>query len=488
MVLLKNAGGTLPLRRGSGSIAVLGVDATESRLGGYSGPGIQPVSILDGIASTAGTGTRVQFAPGPGRFAAAPVVVPAEFFTRPRPGGTEAGITGEYFDNNRLAGPPRLTRTDRQVDFRWTLNSPGRGIPFDWYSARWTGTLRVPAGGVRRIGIEGNDGYRLWIDGRLIIDNWRKESFRTTLVDAILAAGPHDLRLEYFESTGNARLRLVWDHGAPDEQSAKIAEAVALARTSDVAIVVVGIEEGEFRDRARLSLPGRQEELISAVAATGKPVVVVLVGGSAITMSKWIDRVGAVVMAWYPGEEGGHGVADVLFGDVSPSGRLPITFPIEEGQLPLVYNHKPTGRGDDYLDLTGQPLFPFGFGLSYTTFEYDSLRIEPDTIGPTDSAMVSFVVRNSGAREGHEVAQLYIRDVLASVARPVQELRGFERIRLKPGASLRLTFPINAARHLAFRDQDGRRVVEEGAIRIMVGGSSRDIRLRGFLQVGRGSR
>ena len=475
VVLLKNSGSTLPLLRGAKSIAVIGVDATESRLGGYSGPGTQKVSILDGIGSAAGPGSQVRYVPGPGRFAAAPVVVPREFFGN--------GISGEYFDNNRLAGAPRLTRTDPQIDFRWTLNSPGRGIPFDFYSARWTGTLRVPAGGVRRIGIEGNDGYRLWIDGRLVIDNWRKESFRTRLADANLAPGPHEFRLEYFESTGNARLRLVWDHGAPDESETRIREAVTLARSSDVAIVVAGIEEGEFRDRARLSLPGRQEELIDAVAATGKPVVVVLVGGSAITMSHWIDRVGAVVMAWYPGEEGGNGVADVLFGDVNPSGRLPITFPIEEGQLPLVYNHKPTGRGDDYLDLTGQPLFPFGFGLSYTTFEYDSLRIEPDAIGPSDSATVSFVVRNTGTHEGHEVAQLYIRDVLASVARPVQELRGFERVRLKPGASLRVSFPISAARHLAFRDQDGRRVVEEGSIRIMVGGSSRDIRLRGFLEV-----
>jgi beta-glucosidase len=192
-------------------------------------------------------------------------------------------------------------------------------------------------------------------------------------------------------------------------------------------------------------------------------------------------------MAWYPGEQGGNGVADVLFGDVNPSGRLPVTFPIEEGQLPLVYNHKPTGRGDDYLDLTGQPLFPFGFGLSYTTFEYDSLRIDPDTIGAADSATISFVVRNPGAREGHEVAQLYVRDVLASVARPVQELRGFQRIRLGPGESRRVVMPLRAS-SLAFRDQSGRRVVEEGAIRVMVGSSSRDIRLRGFLEVKRPSR
>ena len=154
---------------------------------------------------------------------------------------------------------------------------------------------------------------------------------------------------------------------------AQIDSAVTAAARSDVAVVVAGLEEGEFRDRAFLRLPGHQEELIERVAAPGKPVVVVLVGGSAITMSRWLDRVDGVVDVWYPGEEGGRAVADVLFGDENPAGRLPITFPMSEGQLPLVYNHKPTGRGDDYLDLTGHPLFPFGFGLSYTTFEYSNL-------------------------------------------------------------------------------------------------------------------
>ncbi|HEX9565161.1 MAG TPA: glycoside hydrolase family 3 C-terminal domain-containing protein, partial [Gemmatimonadaceae bacterium] len=433
----------------------------------------------DGIRGAASSGTRITFAAGPGRLPWTPVPVPDEFFTLPQ----GAGVLGEYFDNNRLAGTPRLVRTDRRIDFRWTLNSPGRGIPFDWYSARWTGTLRVPEGGVRRIGVEGNDGYRLWIDGALIIDNWRKQSYGTTMVDAELTPGTHDLRLEYFESTGNARLRLVWDHAAPDESGARITEAVAAARASDVVVVVAGVEEGEFRDRARLALPGRQPELIEAVAATGKPVVVVIVGGSAVTMSRWIDRVGAVLMAWYPGEQGGGAVARVLFGDVSPSGRLPITFPVEEGQLPLVYNHKPTGRGDDYVDLTGQPLFPFGFGLSYTTFEYDSLRIDPDSIHPTDTVRVSFVLRNAGTRAGHEVAQLYIRDVLAQVGRPVQELKAFLRVHLQPGESRRVELPLSAFQAFQFRDIAGRRAIENGAIRIMVGASSRDIRLRGHVEL-----
>src|SRR6185503_8703518 len=168
-------------------------------------------------------------------------------------------------------------------------------------------------------------------------------------------------------------IKLLWDAGAHDDWRTQIDSAVQAARASDVAVVVAGVEEGEFRDRARLGLPGHQEELIEAVAGTGKPTVVVLIGGSAITMSPWLDRVAAVIDAWYPGEQGGQAVADVLFGDANPSGRLPITFPIAEGQLPLVYNHQPTGRGDDYVDLIGQPLFPFGFGLSYSSFEYSNL-------------------------------------------------------------------------------------------------------------------
>lgn len=480
LVLLKNAGGALPLRRGLPSIAVIGPDASEARLGGYSAPGVRPISILEGIRAVAGPQARVQWAMGATRVEEPVVLVPDEAFRLP--GGAGRGLRGEYFDNNRLAGGPRLTRTDPRIDFRWTFNSPGRGIPADWYSVRWTGTVQVPPGGVRRIGVEGNDGYRLWIDDRLVIDNWRKESYRTTLADLSLGAGPHAIRLEYFESTGNARVRLVWDHAVPDDAQARLEEAVALARSSSVAVIVAGIEEGEFRDRARLSLPGRQEQLIAAVAATGTPVVVVVVGGSAVTMSRWIDRVGAVVMAWYPGEQGGNAVASVLFGDVSPSGRLPITFPIEEGQLPLVYNHKPTGRGDDYLDLTGHPLFPFGHGLSYSTFEYDSLRIAPDTIGARDSARVSFTVRNTGSREAHEVAQLYLRDVLASVARPVQELKGFQRILLAPGESRRVTFTLGPE-HLAMLDVGERWVVEPGTFRVTVGASSRDLRLRGLLEV-----
>ena len=247
---------------------------------------------------------------------------------------------------------------------------------------------------------------------------------------------------------------------------------------------VAGIEEGEFRDRSSLALPGHQDELISAVAATGTPVVVVLVGGSAITMSPWLDRVAAVIDVWYPGEMGGQAVADVLLGDVNPAGRIPVTFPLNEGQLPLVYNHRPTGRGDDYVDGTGQPLFPFGYGLSYTTFAYSGLTIEPAVIGPAGGghATVRCRVKNIGTRAGDEVVQLYLHDELASVARPVMSLAGFTRVHLAPGEEREVSFRLGPER-LRLLDQRMRWVVEAGDFRVMVGSSSRDIRLRGVLTV-----
>lgn len=473
MVLLRNEGSVLPLSSAIASVAVIGTDAMEARMGGYSGPGTGAVSILEGIRACLDRKAAVRYAPGPGRFAGEPVAIPGRFLS----------LTTEFFDNISLAGAPGVTRADSTVDVRWTFNAPARGLSTDWYSVRWTGSIAVPFGRARRIGVEGTDGYRLYLDGKLVIDNWKKQSYRTTMVPAALRPGSrHQLRLEYFETTGNARVRLVWDGDRPDGRRAEIDRAVAIAGRSSVAVIVAGIEEGEFRDRARLGLPGRQEELIRAVAALGKPVIVVLVGGSAITMSSWLDRVDGVLLAWYPGEEGGHAVADLLFGNENPAGRLPVTFPIEEGQLPLSYNHKPTGRGDDYLDLTGQPLFPFGFGLSYTTFSYSDLRILPEEVPPDGKALVRVRVRNTGSRAGDEVVQLYLRDVLATIARPVLMLAGFERIRLEPGEEREVLFPLGPEQ-LGMLDRDMRWVVEPGVFRVSVGASSKDIRLRGELMV-----
>ena len=201
-------------------------------------------------------------------------------------------------------------------------------------------------------------------------------------------------------------------------------------------------------------------------------------------MSEWIEAADAVLMAWYPGEEGGRAVADVLWGDADPSGRLPITFPLAVGQLPLVYDHRPTGRFDGYLDLPGDPLFPFGFGLSYTTFEYADLRIDPGTIAADGTARVACTITNSGPRAGAEVAQLYVHDALASVVRPVLELKGFRKVFLEPGASTTVSFDLGP-KELALLDAAMKEVVEPGEFQIFVGSSSRDIRLKGVLTVAR---
>jgi beta-glucosidase len=484
IVLLKNDRRVLPFRENVRAIAVIGTDAVEARLGGYSGPGNDPVNILDGITRTAGAAREVHYTPGVGRAAAEHVPIPAENLCCEVDGQTERGLWGEYFTNIALQDPPALARVDPAIDFRWTLFSPQPDIiPKDGYSIRWTGRLKAPETGDFKIGIAGNDGYRFYINDELVIDNWRKQTRRARLADYHLVKDQtYNLKIEYFEPVGNGWITLVWNVGVNPSWEHALHDAVRAAETCDVAVVVAGIEEGEFRDRARLGLPGHQAELIRRIAAIGKPTVVVLVGGGAVVMNGWIDAVDAVLCAWYPGEAGGPAVADVLFGRCNPAGRLPITFPLHEGQLPLYYSHKPTGRGDDYVNLPGTPLFPFGYGLSYTTFEYEDLVIEKPVIGADERTSVRFRLTNTGALAGDEVVQLYINDVLASVARPVLELKGFQRIHLPAGETKVVEFEITPDL-LSMLDQDLHRVVEPGDFRLMIGASSVDIRLKGTLTV-----
>jgi beta-glucosidase len=484
IVLLKNEKQTLPLSKTIKSVAIIGADAAEARLGGYSGPGINPVSILDGIRNKLGNGVDVRYAKGCDRENIEYVTVGSDFLSCTTDAKTQKGLNGEYFNNVTLTGKPVFTRIDPQVQFQWTLFSPDpEKLTYDFYSVRWTGKLKSPASGKYKIGIDGNDGYRLFLNDKLLIDNWKKLSKQTIVTDFSFEKDKeYDIRIEYYEPTGNAFFRLVWNVNVNNNQSDEINNAAELAAKSDVAVVVVGIEEGEFRDRAYINLPGRQEELINKTAATGTPVVVVIVGGSAVTMNNWLKNVPAVIDVWYPGEEGGNAVADVLFGDYNPAGRLPITFPVFEGQLPLVYNHKPTGRGDDYNNLTGQPLFPFGYGMSYTTFEYSDLKIDRNNISTSDSSVVRCKITNTGKLAGDEVVQLYIRDELASVARPVIELKGFCRIHLNAGETKEVSFTVNPEM-LSMLDIDLKKVVEPGDFRMMIGASSKDIRLRGIITV-----
>ncbi|MEM2914484.1 MAG: glycoside hydrolase family 3 C-terminal domain-containing protein, partial [Candidatus Bathyarchaeia archaeon] len=264
-------------------------------------------------------------------------------------------------------------------------------------------------------------------------------------------------------------------------------DALKAAKNSDAAVLFVGNSvpetEGEQRDRCNLDLPGVQEDLIKEVCDLEIPTIVVLINGSAVTMTKWIDKVNAVVEAWYPGEEGGNAIADVLFGDYNPGGKLPITFPRAVGQLPLYYNQKPSGRVYDYVDLRGtQYQFPFGYGLSYTKFEYNNLRITPEKINPEGKVKIQFDVKNIGRYKGDEVVQLYIHDPLASITRPLKELKGFKRITLEPGEWRNVEFTLGPG-ELSFYDINMNLVVEPGLFEVMIGSSSEDIRLKGTFEV-----
>lgn len=481
IVLLQNKGQILPLSRSTGRIAVIGADALEARLGGYSGPGNNKISILEGLQNLAHA--QVHYAYGCSRINPEWVTIPQQALNCVYNGEKQPGLKGEYYNNVSWQGNPVFIRTDAQIDFQWTLFSPDpEKLDNDFYSVRWQGTLQAPESGTFKIGIDGNDGYRLYLNGELLIDNFIKRSRQLTLADYTFEAGrEYNILIEFYEPRGNAWFNLVWNVGVQDE-SPLMEEAIQLAASSDVAIVVVGIEEGEFLDRALLGLPGRQEALIHKLAATGTPLVVLLVGGSPVTMTSWMDEAQAIMAVWYPGEAGGEAIARILFGDYSPAGRLPISWPVHEGQLPLVYNHKPTGRGDDYINLTGQALFPFGFGLSYTHFAYDDIRLGSLSIAPDDTTWVSVKVQNTGGVDSDEVVQLYIRDEHASLARPVIELKGFQRIHLKAGESQEVRFAIHP-HMLSMLNDNLEPIVEPGIFRIMIGASSRDIRQRALLKV-----
>ena len=282
--------------------------------------------------------------------------------------------------------------------------------------------------------------------------------------------------------------------GLMDGTDEQLEAAVLAATGADVAVVVVGersgltddCQSGESRDRLELGLPGRQAELVAAVVATGTPVVLVLVSGRPLAIAREAASCAAVLHAWVPGDEGAGAITDVLFGDVSPGGRLPVTVPWSVGQVPIYYAHKPSGGRSnwkgDYVDGPHLPLWPFGFGLSYTTFSLGDLSVDRDTIEPGGEVAATVEVVNSGTRSGDEVVQLYMRDTEASVTRPVLQLCGFCRLTLGPGERRLVTFRL-AADQLAFTGVDGRLVLEPGRIELMVGRSAADIASRTSIEL-----
>jgi beta-glucosidase len=284
--------------------------------------------------------------------------------------------------------------------------------------------------------------------------------------------------------------------GLTDNDTSGIAAAVALARSSDVTVLVLGEPDsmsGEASNRTRLDLPGVQERLLREVVATGRPVVLVLMNGRPLVLSWPAEHVGAMLEAWFLGIESGHAIADVLFGDVNPSGRLPVTFPRGLGQIPIYYNAKNTGRPavegqhftSKYLDVPNTPLYPFGYGLSYTTFAYRGLQLRAPRLGVQDTLVVSVTVANTGARAGTEVVQLYVRDDVGSVTRPLRELKGFRRVGLEAGAASTVEFRV-PVRELGFWGPALKYVVEPGTFRVFVGPNSTQGLEAAFAVVGEG--
>ncbi len=484
IVLLRNEHAGLPWRDDVARIAVIGEGADSIPLGGYSVRPQHMRSLIDELNARRPGMDTVLHAPGPGLGKPIWGVVDRSALAHDSLGAATLGLRAEYFATGTVEGAPASVRVDGGVDFNWTFMRPTRGLGTDWYSVRWTGSVNVPAGDSVRVAVEGDDGYRLWLDGALVVDANRKVSYGVRAAPGRLSPGRHALRLEYRQTTGTGRIRLLWDKHSAEAaraQAAHLDAAVAIARRADVALITVGVDEGEFRDRSSLHLPGRQEELIERVASTGTPVVVVVFAGGAVITSPWMERVGAVLYAFYPGEAGAEAIAKVLFGKVNPSGRMPYTVPRFEGQLPLVYDHLPTGRGDDYVDLTGQPLFPFGFGLSYTEFSYRDLTLSRPVMSSADTVHVRMLVKNVGMRAGFEVVQLYVRHVTAPTAQPVLALRDFARVWLNAGEERAVEFALPAGA-LAVRDESGRVVLTDGEVTLYVGASSRDIRLRTTLQ------
>jgi beta-glucosidase len=477
--LLKNSGNLLPLKKDVGSIAVIGPSAAEPRLGDYCArpEGFKAITLLEGIKTMVSSETKVHYARGCNILESELMAVPGHWLRNDQ--GTQ-GLKGEYFNNNKLEGKPVLTRVDSQINFNWIYSKPSESVNANLFSVRWTGKLVPDRSFDGYLGTSSMDSMRLWIDDKLVTDSWGDKKGNVQMAPFHFEEGmEYELRVEYRNDARGARVVLGWSFG-----SENINEAVKVAASADVAIVALGDSEetsGENFDRADLNLPGRQLELLKAVFATGTPVVLVLQNGRPLSITWEAENIPAIVEAWYPGEKGGQAIAEVLFGDVNPSGRLPMSFPKSVGQLPVHYSRRPAG-GLKYIEMDKQALFPFGFGLSYTHFTYENLETTPSSIHGDEEVVVTFEVTNRGSLAGEEVAQLYVRDCYGSVVRPFMELKGFKRIYLVPGEKKKLEFKLGF-KELKLLNLSYQWVVEPGQFKVMVGPDSHNIKLAGSFEV-----
>jgi beta-glucosidase len=488
MVLLKNAGDMLPLSAAGKTFAVVGPNAASlSGLeGNYNAVPSHPVTALDGLRNAVGSAGTVLYSQGAGYGEGLPAPVPETVF-HTADGAT--GLHAEYFSNMGFTGKPVVTRTDRQIDFDWNGASPAEGVDAKSFGVRWTGTMTMPVAGDYKFNVtladcstcDETESFALYIDGKQVAGNKvERQSWRTTTPPQftlhIPDGKPHAFRLEYAHEAPlfGAGITLSWEAPA----AALRAEAVAIAQRADVVVAFVGLSphlEGEEMpiqvdgfdggDRTNLELPAEQEQMLEAVAKTGKPLVVVLMNGSALAVNWAQEHAAAILEAWYPGEEGGTAIAETLLGRNDPAGRLPVTFYKSISQLPAFDDYSMKGR--TYRYSKAEPLYGFGYGLSYTKFAIHGSALSSSKIEAGEALSVTTKVTNTGSREGDDVVEVYLVPPASELA-PSRVLVGFERVHLLPKESKLVEIRVDP-RQLSLVDAAGNRAVQAGAYRMYVG-------------------
>ncbi|MGH8182774.1 MAG: glycoside hydrolase family 3 C-terminal domain-containing protein [Rhodanobacteraceae bacterium] len=479
LVLLKNARATLPLRAGM-RLAVIGPDAdtVETLEASYHGTARHPVTPLEGLRQRFGV-SHVSYAQGAPVASGVPIPIP-ETALRSKDGAP--GLTGEYFDHLDFSGKPALTRIDRTIDFDWDQVAPAAGLG-DHYAVRWAGELLPPGAGDYTLAVHvdrcfdcrGHDPVRLYLDGKRVIDSpghGKPMQVKVHFDDA----SPHAIKLEMVHSGQDQGIRLQWLAPA----AAQFTQVDRAMRGADAVVAFVGLSpdvEGEelsidvpgfdHGDRTVIALPAAQRALLEHTAASGKPLIVVLMSGSAVALDWAQQHADAILAAWYPGEAGGTAIAQTLAGDHDPAGRLPITFYRSAQDLPPYVSYAMQGR--TYRYFTGTPLYPFGYGLSYTTFAYAGAALSATTLQAGATLKVSAEVRNTGKRAGDEVVEVYLDYPQGLALAPRHALVGFRRVHLEPGQSRYVDFELSP-RDLSSVDAAGVRAVEPGRYRVFVGG------------------
>jgi beta-glucosidase len=477
VVLLKNEKNILPLNKQIRTIAVIGPNADnfESLIGNYNGIPKDPVTILRGITNKVTPDTKVIYAEGSDLADGVHnlTVIPSRYLQTPD--GRE-GALGEYYSNRDLEGEPAFTRVDDQINFYWEHLSPRQDLPDDNFGVKWTTWLTAPETGTYALGSWGSSYYEVYFEGKKVISERNEHhAFHKEYSVSMEAGKRYKVEVIYKNYAGDADMKLLWATPRKDMTE----QAVRAAREADAVVMVLGLSqrlEGEEMpikidgflggDRTNLNLPAAQEKLFTAIVATGKPVILVLTNGGALSVNQAQEKAAAIILAGYGGQQGGNAVADVLFGDFNPGGRLPVTYYKSIDQIPAFENYDMTGK--TYRFFTKDPLYPFGYGLSYTIFTYSSLSI-PEKVVAGEKVKVKVTVTNSGKTAGDEVVQLYLTDEKASTPRPIRQLEGFRRITLKPGESKDVEFALEPRQFSIINDK-GKRVIEPGYFILSVGG------------------